>query len=130
MKKLLGLIGFVALSTFANADSISTNTWVGGAIGAGVGAVVGHEVGDRDGAILGAAIGGAAGAAIGSDTQRRHRPAPVVREVRYVEPHYYWEDDHDHGKRRWKRFHHDNGLHLGQYRHDDDRHRYYYRRFD
>jgi outer membrane lipoprotein SlyB len=107
MKRTLVLgILLSAISVPAFAGSIDGNAVLGGALGGAAGAAVGSAVGGRDGAIIGAGVGGAAGAAITTSDRRTER----VREREVV----YVDDDH-----------HDNGRHLGHYKHkhrhgDDD----------
>lgn len=72
---------------------------LGGALGGGAGAAVGSAVGGREGAIIGGGLGGALGAAIGSGASDTHYRQP--RSVVIEEP----------------RYHHDNGLHRGHYKH-------------
>lgn len=92
-----------------SAYAVDGDAVIGGALGGGAGAAIGSAVGGRDGAIIGGAIGGATGAAVATSGRKetvRRKEVVVV-------------DDHDH---------HDNGLHLGQYkqkhgnkhRHGDD----------
>jgi len=85
----------------ALAGEISTDAVLGGALGGGAGAAVGSAVGGRNGAMIGGALGAATGVAIAT-------PREPAREVRVV--NYRDDDDHWHG-------HHDNGRHLGHYKH-------------
>jgi hypothetical protein len=88
----------------ACAGDISTDAVLGGALGGGAGAAVGSAIGGRNGAMLGGALGAATGVAIATPRERS-------RDVRVVN---YYEDDDDH----WHG-HHDNGRHLGHYKHHD-----------
>lgn len=95
-----------ALSLPAVAGEIDTKAVLGGALGSATGAAIGSAMGGREGAIVGGGVGGAAGAALGASSEPR---VPVVREY-----HYRPQDDYrprDYYPR------HDNGLHLGHYKH-------------
>ncbi len=98
----IALVLASGLALPALAGGIDGDAVIGGALGGAAGAAVGSAVGGRDGAIIGGAIGGATGTAIATDGKRRERPR-VKREVVY-------EDEGG-------RYHHDNGRHMGQYKH-------------
>ncbi|MEO1765883.1 glycine zipper domain-containing protein [Thiobacter aerophilum] len=95
MKRTLLTVWLASAGLISTAHALDTDAVVGGALGGAAGAAVGSAVGGREGAVIGAGLGGAAGAAIAT----QDRPKRVKKEVVYVE----------------KR--HDNGLHLGHYKH-------------
>ncbi len=106
MKARSGLATAVAMMATlvqpaVHAGDIDTDAVLGGALGGGAGAAIGSAVGGREGAIIGGALGGAAGTAIStSGEDESHKRYPVRS--------YDHDDD-----REW----HDNGLHLGHYKH-------------
>lgn len=93
------ILSLILTAVSVSAGEVDGTAVLGGAIGGGAGAAVGSAVGGREGAIIGGGLGGALGAAIGSRASDTHyrQPRPVVIE----EP----------------RYHHDNGLHRGYYKH-------------
>lgn len=104
MMKRVGILAFCvisSISTTALADGVDGKAVLGGAIGGAAGAAVGSAVGGKTGAIVGAGLGGAAGAAVATSDERE----PTRR--REVVVH---EEEH-----------HDNGRHLGQYKHHKGR---------
>jgi outer membrane lipoprotein SlyB len=86
----------------ALADGADGSAVLGSAIGSAAGAAIGSAVGGREGAIIGGAVGGATGAAVGTSGRRQ---TEIVR-VPVERPVIVHEYDH-----------HDNGLHLGHYKH-------------
>jgi hypothetical protein len=103
MMKRVGILAFCVIScisTSALAEGVDGKAVLGGAIGGAAGAAVGSAVGGKTGAIVGAGVGGAAGAAIATADNEK----PVKKKV------YVHEDEH-----------HDNGRHLGQYKHHKGR---------
>ncbi len=103
--KRVGILAFCVISSIsasAFADGVDGNAVLGGALGGAAGAAVGSAIGGRDGAMVGAGLGGVAGVAVATSG----RKAPVRTRERVVYVH--------------EREHHDNGRHLGHYKHRRD----------
>lgn len=100
------LLALILLAFSGNVFAVDGGAVLGGAIGGGAGAAIGSEMGGRNGAIIGGAIGGATGAAIGSQQK------PTIVQTPQRERHH---EEGDYNQ------HHDNGRHLGQYKHKHKR---------